>query len=120
MTDNFFTADLPEFNPSRHPDTPAPHRPPARPILELPLNIDPTVLAVVFDPETGEEYDQIGVYSWETAIQYSHDGYIVVVYNPPKHHGDLTVQDFQAACNYEQLLVQDCFGRSAPNLAFAS
>lgn len=82
-------------------------------VIDLPLNIDPDTTAVVFDPVTGEEYDEVG--GWETAIQYAHDGYLVIVMNPAGFPYD-TVEKLQAAVDYEHELVADCFGRETPEL----
>ncbi len=81
--------------------------------IDLPLNIDPDTTAVVFDPVTGEEYDEVG--GWETAIQYAHDGYLVIVMNPSSFPYD-TVAKLQEAVSYEHGLVSDCFGREIPEL----
>jgi len=82
-------------------------------VIDLPLNIDPDTTAVVFDPETGEECDEVS--GWETAIQYAHDGYLVIVMNPSGFPYD-TVEKLQAAVSYEHALVADCFGREIPEL----
>lgn len=81
--------------------------------IDLPLNIDPDTTAVVFDPATGEEYDEVG--GWETAIQYAHDGYLVIVMNPSSFPYD-TVEKLQERVSYEHELVADCFGREIPEL----
>ena len=75
-------------------------------IIELPLFTDPNTVALVFDPgDTSTVYDEAG--NLETAIQYAHDGFIVVAVNDCKTYtGDPA--ELQRALNHEQA---DCFGR---------
>lgn len=81
-------------------------------IIELPLFTDADTVALVFDPEdTSAVYDEAG--NLETAIQYAHDGFIVVAVNPCKTYtGEIiSPAELQRAINHEQALVADCFGR---------
>lgn len=81
-------------------------------IIELPLFTDADTVALVFDPgDTSAVYDEAG--NLETAIQYAHDGFIVIAVNDCKTYtGDvISPAELQRALNHEQQLVLDCFGR---------
>ena len=81
-------------------------------IIELPLFTDPNTVALVFDPiDPSIVYDEAA--NLETAIQYAHDGFIVVAVNDCKTYtGDvISPAELQRAINHEQQLVIDCFGR---------
>lgn len=85
-------------------------------IVKMPLFSDKHTVALVFDPadvhtstrEVESIYDECG--NLETAIQYAHDGFIVIaVAGDPDR--DLTLEEVQQAIDHEQELVADCFGR---------
>lgn len=81
-------------------------------IIELPLFTDADTVALVFDPSNPSTvYDEAG--NLETAIQYAHDGFIVIAVNPCKTYtGDvISTAELQKAISHEQALVADCFGR---------
>ena len=81
-------------------------------IIELPLFTDADTVALVFDPiDPSIVYDEAG--NLETAIQYAHDGFIVVAVNDCKTYtGDvISPAELQKAISHEQQLVADCFGR---------
>ena len=78
-------------------------------IIELPLFTDPNTVALVFDPgDTSTVYDEAG--NLETAIQYAHDGFIVVAVNDCKTYTGDVISPAELQ-DHEQELVADCFGR---------
>ena len=81
-------------------------------IIELPLFTDADTVALVFDPSNPSAvYDEAG--NLETAIQYAHDGFIVIAVNPLQGFtGEIiSPAELQRAIAHEQALVADCFGR---------
>jgi len=66
------------------------------------------VVAVVYDPTTGAEYDR--TYNWESAQCYAQQNYRVVALTGDGH---LTQDEVQRLCDYERRLVQDCFSVDA-------
>ena len=66
---------------------------------------DPIVIAEVFNPETGEKYDEC--WSWETGQNYARMNYKVVAI---RDDGYMTINDQQELYDYERRVVQDCFG----------
>jgi hypothetical protein len=89
-------------------------------VLEIPLDIDGDTVAMIFDAETGQHYDDAG--NLESAINYIHQGaeYVVIGVGPELwRDGDvrLTEREVQEAIEHEYALVSDCFGWRVPVLA---
>lgn len=91
--------------------------------VQVPLNYDPDVVAFIFDPAGADDdtststvpelplYDEVG--NWESALQYAHEGFVVV---PVNGDGFRSLADLEEMVAREYELVADCFGRRAPRV----
>lgn len=72
---------------------------------------DPPVVAIIYDPVTGEEYDR--AWSWETGQNYARSNYKVVAVAPdpyPYGGGAMSIEEAQAIYDTERRWAQDAFG----------
>ena len=68
---------------------------------------DPPVVAIIYDPETGQEYDR--AWSWETGQNYARSNYNVVAVAPD---GGVSIEEAQSIYDTERRWAQDCWGLS--------
>ena len=68
-----------------------------------------TVVAVIIDPRTGEQYDS--AYTWETGQTMAQAGYIV---QAVAADGYMSTEDAQRLYDYERALFIDCWGQEVP------